>query len=57
MYELVDSSLTGVYVNDVRISGRVSLQEGDTITFGHPDWQSITLGGRARQPNSPFYFL
>ncbi|KAJ7338267.1 hypothetical protein JRQ81_011016 [Phrynocephalus forsythii] len=56
-YELVDSSLRGVYVNDVRISGKVVLQEGDTVTFGHPDGKSVLPGTRIRQPNSPFYFL
>ncbi|XP_078248209.1 uncharacterized protein LOC110084817 isoform X2 [Pogona vitticeps] len=56
-YELLDSSLRGVYVNDVRISGKVVLQEGDTVTFGHPDGKGILPGVRVRQPNSPFYFL
>ncbi|XP_062987458.1 uncharacterized protein LOC134402021 [Elgaria multicarinata webbii] len=56
-YELVDSSLTGVYVNDIRISGKVALQEGDTVTFGNPAGSSIVPGAHVRQPNSPFYFL
>ncbi|XP_026577646.1 uncharacterized protein LOC113450613 [Pseudonaja textilis] len=56
-YILVDSSLTGVYVNDIRIQGRVNLREGDTVTFGHPDGTNILLGSYTRQPNSPFYFL
>ncbi|XP_050795238.1 nuclear GTPase SLIP-GC isoform X2 [Gopherus flavomarginatus] len=56
-YRLVDSSLTGVYVNDVRINGTVSLQEGDTVTFGHPAGNGIRPGTRVRQPNSEFYFL
>ncbi|XP_033012065.1 nuclear GTPase SLIP-GC [Lacerta agilis] len=56
-YELVDSSLTGVYINDIRISDKVVLQEGDTVTFGHPRWRSVNPGSRVRQPNSPFYYL
>ncbi|XP_065438349.1 uncharacterized protein LOC101942721 isoform X2 [Chrysemys picta bellii] len=56
-YRLVDSSLTGVYVNDVRINGTVSLQEGDTVTFGHPAGNGIRPGTQVRQPNSEFYFL
>ncbi|XP_075772725.1 uncharacterized protein LOC102447370 isoform X4 [Pelodiscus sinensis] len=56
-YRLVDSSLTGVYVNDVRICGSVILQEGDTVTFGHPAGNDIKPGTQVRQPNSEFYFL
>ncbi|XP_043363160.1 uncharacterized protein LOC119850538 isoform X10 [Dermochelys coriacea] len=56
-YRLVDSSLTGVYVNDVRINGTISLQEGDTVTFGHPAGNGIRSGTQVRQPNSEFYFL
>ncbi|XP_026542925.1 uncharacterized protein LOC113425142 [Notechis scutatus] len=56
-YILVDSSLTGVYVNDIRIEGEVNLREGDTVTFGHPDGKNVLLGSHTRQPNSPFYFL
>ncbi|XP_058030734.1 nuclear GTPase SLIP-GC [Ahaetulla prasina] len=56
-YVLVDSSLTGVYVNDIRIKGRVNLREGDTVTFGHPAGKNLLLGSHTRQPNSPFYFL
>ncbi|XP_039177255.1 nuclear GTPase SLIP-GC isoform X3 [Crotalus tigris] len=56
-YILVDSSLTGVYVNDIRIEGRVILREGDTVTFGHPAGKNLLLGSHTRQPNSPFYFL
>uniref|UniRef100_A0A8C0GFT1 FHA domain-containing protein n=1 Tax=Chelonoidis abingdonii TaxID=106734 RepID=A0A8C0GFT1_CHEAB len=56
-YRLVDSSLTGVYVNDVRINGTVSLQEGDTVTFGHRAGNGIRPGTQVRQPNSEFYFL
>ncbi|XP_039381370.1 uncharacterized protein LOC120398227 isoform X3 [Mauremys reevesii] len=57
IYRLVDSSLTGVYVNDVRINGTISLQEGDTVTFGHPAGNGIRPGTQVRQPNSEFYFL
>ncbi|XP_042319361.1 nuclear GTPase SLIP-GC [Sceloporus undulatus] len=56
-FVLVDSSLTGVYVNDLRICDRIDLQEGDTVTFGHPEGRKIKAGARVRQPNSPFYFL
>ncbi|XP_067416220.1 uncharacterized protein [Emydura macquarii macquarii] len=56
-YRLADSSLTGVYVNDIRINGTVILQEGDTVTFGHPAGNTIRPGTQVRQPNSEFYFL
>lgn len=56
-YKIVDSSLTGVYINDIRIQGEVNLQEGDTVTFGHPQSASIEPGTRVRQPKSESYFL
>ncbi|XP_018123873.1 uncharacterized protein nuggc.L isoform X1 [Xenopus laevis] len=56
-FKLLDSSLTGVYVNDVRIEAEHFLHEGDTVTFGHPEGANICPGTRARQPNSELYFL
>ncbi|XP_075440391.1 uncharacterized protein LOC142485039 [Ascaphus truei] len=56
-FKLVDSSLTGVYVNDVRIDAEHILYEGDTVTFGHPSCTDIVPGTRARQPSSESYFL
>ncbi|XP_063156086.1 uncharacterized protein LOC134494768 [Candoia aspera] len=56
-YILMDSSLSGVYINDIRINGRLVLQEGDTVTFGHPTGKNLPLGSHTQQPNSPFYFL
>ncbi|XP_078542647.1 nuclear GTPase SLIP-GC isoform X2 [Lissotriton helveticus] len=56
-HKIVDSSLTGIYVNDIRIEGEVNLQEGDTVTFGHPQSGSIEPGTRVRQPKSESYFL
>ncbi|XP_069077153.1 nuclear GTPase SLIP-GC isoform X2 [Pleurodeles waltl] len=56
-HKIVDSSLTGIYINDLRIQGGVSLQEGDTVTFGHPQSGSIVPGTKVRQPNSESYFL
>ncbi|XP_014349860.1 uncharacterized protein LOC106705303 [Latimeria chalumnae] len=56
-HRLIDSSLTGTYVNDARIDGEVVLHEGDTVTFGHPHGNEILPGTRIRQPNSEYYFL
>ncbi|XP_031759641.1 nuclear GTPase SLIP-GC isoform X2 [Xenopus tropicalis] len=56
-FRLMDSSFTGVYVNDVRIDAEHFLNEGDTVTFGHPSSGNICPGTRARQPNSELYFL
>ncbi|XP_051872769.1 uncharacterized protein LOC127570897 isoform X2 [Pristis pectinata] len=56
-HRLVDSSFTGVYVNDRRLDGDVILSEGDTVTFGHPQNSRVDRGGRVRQPNSEFHFM
>ncbi|XP_064364054.1 uncharacterized protein LOC112991949 isoform X2 [Dromaius novaehollandiae] len=56
-YELVDSSLTGVYVNDIKIGGKVILQKGDTVIFGHPTERYVKPGTQVRQPNSQLCFL
>ncbi|XP_072110386.1 uncharacterized protein [Mobula birostris] len=56
-HRLVDSSFTGVYVNDRRLDGDVVLSEGDTVTFGHPQSCRVDQGERVRQPNSEFYFM
>ncbi|GCB80329.1 hypothetical protein scyTo_0017148, partial [Scyliorhinus torazame] len=56
-HRLVDSSFSGVYINDRRIDGEVILKEGDTVTFGHPQGSQVEQGERVRQPNSEFYFL
>ncbi|XP_068789696.1 uncharacterized protein [Struthio camelus] len=56
-YELVDSSLTGVYVNDIKIGGKVILRKGDTVIFGHPTERHVKPGTQVRQPNSQLCFL
>ncbi|XP_010226318.1 PREDICTED: uncharacterized protein LOC104580508, partial [Tinamus guttatus] len=56
-YQLVDCSLTGVYVNDTRIGGKVVLQKGDTVVFGHPTERHLKPGTWVRQPNSQLCFL
>ncbi|XP_069771224.1 uncharacterized protein [Narcine bancroftii] len=56
-HRLVDSSFTGVYINDRRQDGDVILREGDTVTFGHPQSSCLDQGKRIRQPNSEFHFL
>ena len=38
-------------------SGSQVLEEGDTVTFGHPTGQLIQCGARVRQPDSEFHFL
>ncbi|XP_067852598.1 uncharacterized protein [Heptranchias perlo] len=57
LHRLVDSSLTGVYVNDRKIDGEVILREGDTVTFGRPQSSQVDHGEKVRQPNSEFYFM
>ncbi|XP_043547012.1 uncharacterized protein LOC122550348 [Chiloscyllium plagiosum] len=56
-HRLVDSSFSGVYINDCRIDSDVILKEGDTVTFGHPQGSQVDRGERVRQPNSEFYFM
>ncbi|XP_043922407.1 uncharacterized protein LOC122797951 [Protopterus annectens] len=56
-HKLVDMSLTGVFVNDVKIDGEIVLQEGDTVTFGHPEGKIISPGTKVRQASSEYYFL
>ncbi|XP_041039192.1 uncharacterized protein LOC121275693 isoform X2 [Carcharodon carcharias] len=56
-HRLVDSSFSGVYINDRRIDSDVILKEGDTVTFGHPQSSLVERGEKVRQPNSEFYFM
>ncbi|KAI8519739.1 hypothetical protein Bbelb_029960 [Branchiostoma belcheri] len=56
-HRLIDSSMTGVYVNDVKIAGSCVLEEGDVVTFGHPKGDTIQAGTRVRQPDSEHQFV
>ncbi|XP_067909618.1 uncharacterized protein [Heterodontus francisci] len=56
-HRLVDSSFSGVYVNDRRIDGDAILKEGDTVIFGHPQGLQVACGEKVRQPNSEFHFM
>ncbi|XP_035679869.1 uncharacterized protein LOC118418142 [Branchiostoma floridae] len=56
-HRLIDSSMTGVYVNDVKIAGSCVLEEGDVVTFGHPKGDTIKAGTRVRQPDSEHQFV
>ncbi|XP_078688013.1 uncharacterized protein LOC144920054 [Branchiostoma floridae x Branchiostoma belcheri] len=56
-HRLIDSSMTGVYVNDVKIAGSCVLEEGDVVTFGHPKGDTIQAGARVRQPDSEHQFV
>ncbi|KAL5022560.1 hypothetical protein ScPMuIL_001715 [Solemya velum] len=56
-HRLFDDSLNGVFVNNIKISGSVVLQEGDRVTFGHPGGSRIRAGIRVRQPESEYQFI
>ncbi|CAH1269482.1 NUGGC [Branchiostoma lanceolatum] len=56
-HRLIDSSMTGLYVNDVKIAGSCVLEEGDVVTFGHPKGDTIQPGTRVRQPDSEHQFV
>ena len=54
---LIDTSLNGTYVNDVKVSGQTELKVGDTVTFGHTNGINVRDGMVAWQPNSEFRFV
>ncbi|XP_022337408.2 uncharacterized protein LOC111133364 isoform X2 [Crassostrea virginica] len=55
-HKLFDESLTGVFVNHVKIEGSVILREGDLVTFGHPQ-REIPYGAWECQINSQHQFI
>ncbi|XP_070573949.1 dentin sialophosphoprotein-like [Ptychodera flava] len=56
-HKLIDSSMNGMFVNDVKIEGPTILEEGDTVTFGHPNGQNLPPATRVRQPDSEYQFV
>ena len=55
-YELCDTSLNGTYVNDIKVSGTVVLNDGDTIAFGHIKGAVLEPGSFAPQKDSEFLY-
>ncbi|XP_065060975.1 transcription factor 19-like isoform X2 [Rhopilema esculentum] len=55
-YELCDTSLNGTYVNDIKVSGTVVLNNGDTIAFGHIKGAILEPGSFAPQKDSEFLY-
>ncbi|KAK2164640.1 hypothetical protein LSH36_61g10036 [Paralvinella palmiformis] len=55
--EIIDDSRNGVFINDVKIDGRVIIAEGDVVTMGHPSGEKLPPGKRARQPNSEYQYI
>ncbi|XP_006820457.1 transcription factor 19-like [Saccoglossus kowalevskii] len=53
---LKDVSANGTFVNHVKVSGYVSLHDGDIVVFGHLDGILIKPGALAPQPRSEFQF-
>ena len=55
-YEIFDTSLNGTYVNNVKISGSIKLNDGDEITFGHIKGAVLQPGAYAPQKITEFKF-
>ena len=56
-YEILDTSLNGTFVNDVRVQNSVILNDGDKITFGHLRGAVIEPGAYAPQKETEFLFV
>jgi predicted component of type VI protein secretion system len=54
---LLDKSTNGTFVNDIKIVGKIRLQEGDTLTFGHTQGLQIQPGMHRKQLDSEFRFM
>ena len=55
-FDICDTSLNGTYVNDYKISGSVTLKDGDLIAFGHRKGAILEQGAYAPQNDSEFLF-
>ncbi|CAG2246930.1 unnamed protein product [Mytilus edulis] len=54
---LHDDSRNGVFVNNLKIGESTQLNEGDRVTFGHHNGESLAIGTRLRQPDSEYQFI
>lgn len=56
---LLDCSSHGTFINDIRMTRgqRVELSDGDMVTFGHEDSDSLPEGSLCMQQESEFYFM
>ena len=57
MFEIVDNSTNGTYINDVKVNKSAIMKEGDKIAFGHLRGFLIKPGEIAPQTESEFIFL
>ena len=57
MFEIVDNSTNGTYINDVKVDNSAIMKEGDKIAFGHLRGFLIKPGEIAPQTESEFIFL
>ncbi|XP_033642051.1 uncharacterized protein C01G6.5-like isoform X2 [Asterias rubens] len=57
MVYVQDMSTNGTFINDVKIAGRVRINEGDTLTFGHTSGVKLMPGMLSRQIHSEFRFV
>ena len=55
-FRILDTSLNGTYVNDMKIADTCDLHHGDTVTFGHLRGAVLNAGTLAQQPESEFRF-
>ncbi|XP_067650996.1 uncharacterized protein [Haliotis asinina] len=56
-HKLYDDSMNGVFINHIKITGFAILNEGDLVTFGHPNGKNVPAGARKRQADSEYQFL
>ncbi|XP_071806008.1 uncharacterized protein [Asterias amurensis] len=57
MVYVQDMSTNGTFINDIKIAGRVRINEGDTLTFGHTSGVKLKPGMLSRQIHSEFRFV
>ncbi|XP_071489373.1 uncharacterized protein [Diadema antillarum] len=54
---VIDKSLNGTFINDVKIKDQAKMEVGDTLTLGHIQGVQVKHGSFAQQPNSEFRFV
>ena len=57
VFEILDNSTNGTYINDVKVDKSAIIKEGDKIAFGHLRGFLIKPGEIAPQTESEFIFL
>ena len=51
------TNLEIIFFNNFLFADSVVLQEGNIVTFGHPNGKNIQTGEKCRQPNSEYRFI